>query len=141
MAIEAAVPGAGVKIILNPAPSAQHSLQLDPRTAIDVVRFLRDDSELALDFLMVDPEYVSGHDVDATGFHLEEFLAPLILGNTRKVKFAHDGYPRLAVEQQTAAVRELLVICRKTGRGALQIDDKWSDLRRRILREGWMRQH
>jgi len=50
-AIEAAVPGAGVKIIPNPGPSAQHSLQLDPRTAIDVVRFLRDDPELALDFL------------------------------------------------------------------------------------------
>jgi NADH-quinone oxidoreductase subunit C len=50
-AIEAAVPGAGVRIIPNPSPSAQHSLQLDPRMAIDVARFLRDDPELALDFL------------------------------------------------------------------------------------------
>ena len=50
-AIEAAVPGAGVKIIPNPSPSGQHSLQLDPRTAVDVARFLRDDAELALDFL------------------------------------------------------------------------------------------
>jgi len=50
-AIEAAVPGAGVKIIPNPAPSAQHSLSLDPRTAVSVARFLRDDPELALDFL------------------------------------------------------------------------------------------
>ena len=50
-AIEKVVPGAGVKIIPNPAPSGQHSLLLDPRTAIEVARFLRDDPELALDFL------------------------------------------------------------------------------------------
>ena len=50
-AIEAAVPGAGAKIIPNGSPSGQHSLLLDPRTAIDVARFLRDDAELALDFL------------------------------------------------------------------------------------------
>jgi NADH-quinone oxidoreductase subunit C len=50
-AIEAAVPGAGVKIIPNGSPSAQHSLLLDPRAALDVARFLRDDPELALDFL------------------------------------------------------------------------------------------
>ena len=50
-AIEAAVPGAGVKIIPNASPSAQHSLLLDPRTATEVARFLRDDPELALDFL------------------------------------------------------------------------------------------
>lgn len=50
-AIEAAVPGAGVTIIPNPSPSAQHSLLLDPRAATEVARFLRDDSELALDFL------------------------------------------------------------------------------------------
>lgn len=50
-AIERAVPGAGVKIILNPSPSGQHSLLLDPGTAMDVALFLRDDAELALDFL------------------------------------------------------------------------------------------
>ena len=50
-AIEAAVPGAGVKIIPNGSPSGQHSLLLEPRTAIGVARFLRDDAELALDFL------------------------------------------------------------------------------------------
>ena len=49
-AIEAAVPGAGVEIVLNPAPSAQHSLLLSPKTAFAVARFLRDDPELALDF-------------------------------------------------------------------------------------------
>jgi NADH-quinone oxidoreductase subunit C len=50
-AIETAVPGAGVKIIPNSSPSGQHSLLLDPRTALDVARFLRDDTELVLDFL------------------------------------------------------------------------------------------
>ncbi len=50
-AIEAAVPGAGVKIIPNGSPSGQQSLQLDPAKAFEVARFLRDDAELALDFL------------------------------------------------------------------------------------------
>jgi NADH-quinone oxidoreductase subunit C len=50
-AIEAAVPGAGVKIIPNGSPSGQRSLQLDPGNACEVARFLRDDAELALDFL------------------------------------------------------------------------------------------
>ena len=50
-AIEAAVPGAGVRIIPNASPSAQHSMLLDPRTAVSVARFLRDDADLALDFL------------------------------------------------------------------------------------------
>jgi NADH-quinone oxidoreductase subunit C len=50
-AIEAAVPGAGVTIVPNPSPSAQHSLRLDPSHAIAVAKFLRDDEELSLDFL------------------------------------------------------------------------------------------
>ena len=50
-AIETAVPGAGVVIVANPSPSAQHSLRLDPGHAIAVAKFLRDDEELALDFL------------------------------------------------------------------------------------------
>jgi NADH-quinone oxidoreductase subunit C len=50
-AIEAAVPGAGVEIVSNPSPSAQHSLRLDPVHAFAVAQFLRDDEELALDFL------------------------------------------------------------------------------------------
>jgi len=50
-AIEAAVPGAVVKVIANPSPSAQHSLLLDPGHAFTVAEFLRDDEELALDFL------------------------------------------------------------------------------------------
>jgi NADH-quinone oxidoreductase subunit C len=50
-AIEAAVPGAGVEIVLNPGPAAQHSLLLKPESAVAVATFLRDDAELALDFL------------------------------------------------------------------------------------------
>ncbi len=50
-AILAAVPGAGVEIVSNPGPSMQHSLLLKPESAIAVATFLRDDEELALDFL------------------------------------------------------------------------------------------
>jgi NADH-quinone oxidoreductase subunit C len=50
-AIEAAVPGAGVEIVPNPSPSAQHSLRLAPESAVDVATFLRDDADLAFDFL------------------------------------------------------------------------------------------
>lgn len=50
-AIEAAVPGAGVEILPNPGPSAQHSLRLAPERAVAVATFLRDDPDLSLDFL------------------------------------------------------------------------------------------
>jgi NADH-quinone oxidoreductase subunit C len=50
-AIEAAVPGAEVELVLNPAPSAQHSLRIGQTHAIAIATFLRDDAELALDFL------------------------------------------------------------------------------------------
>ena len=50
-AIEAAVPGAGVEIVPNPGPSEQHSLLLKPEHAVEVAKFLRDDAELALDYL------------------------------------------------------------------------------------------
>jgi NADH-quinone oxidoreductase subunit C len=50
-AIEAAVPGAAVTVIPNPSPSAQHSLLIDHEHAVRVAEFLRDDEELALDFL------------------------------------------------------------------------------------------
>jgi NADH-quinone oxidoreductase subunit C len=50
-AIEAAVPGAGVEVVLNPSVSGQNSLRLAPGCALEVAKFLRDDAELALDFL------------------------------------------------------------------------------------------
>ena len=49
-AIEAAVPGCRVELLLNPGPAAQHSLILDHEHAVDVARFLRDDATLRLDF-------------------------------------------------------------------------------------------
>ena len=50
-AIETGVPGAGVEIVPNPSVSGQHSLRLAPSHAVAVAEFLRDDAELALDFL------------------------------------------------------------------------------------------
>ena len=50
-AIEAAVPGAGVEFVPNPSASAQNSLRLAPESAVAVAKFLRDDADLAFDFL------------------------------------------------------------------------------------------
>jgi NADH-quinone oxidoreductase subunit C len=50
-AIEAAVPGAGITVVANPSPSAQHSLIVAHDRAVDVAIFLRDAPELAFDFL------------------------------------------------------------------------------------------
>ena len=50
-AIEAAVPGAGIAVVHNGSPSGQHSLRIEPEHAVEVATFLRDDAELALDFL------------------------------------------------------------------------------------------
>ena len=49
--IEAAVPGAAVTVLPNASPSGQHSLLISPEHAVDIATFLRDDAELALDFL------------------------------------------------------------------------------------------
>ena len=50
-AIEAAIPGAGVEIALNPNPALPHSLRIAPQCALVVAAFLRDDPELKLDYL------------------------------------------------------------------------------------------
>lgn len=50
-AIEAAVPGAKVTVVPNASPSGQHSLLIGPEHAVAIATFLRDDAELALDFL------------------------------------------------------------------------------------------
>jgi NADH-quinone oxidoreductase subunit C len=50
-AIEAAVAGAAVTIVPNESPSGQRSLLLDREHAFAAAKFLRDDAELALDFL------------------------------------------------------------------------------------------
>ena len=48
--LESAIPGAAVEILRNDAPSAQHSLLVDAGHALAVARFLRDDTELRLDY-------------------------------------------------------------------------------------------
>jgi NADH-quinone oxidoreductase subunit C len=50
-AIFAAVPGAAVTVVPNPAPGAQPSLLIGPEHAVAIATFLRDDADLALDFL------------------------------------------------------------------------------------------
>lgn len=50
-AIEATVPGARVEIVPNGSPSAEHSLLVDAAHGFAVAKFLRDDAELALDYL------------------------------------------------------------------------------------------
>ena len=49
-AIRLALPDSGVELVLNPSPSAQHSLRLDPTHAVAVASWLREDPELALDY-------------------------------------------------------------------------------------------
>lgn len=48
--IAAAVSGAKIEILPNASPSQQASLLIDNEHAIEIARFLRDDSELRLDF-------------------------------------------------------------------------------------------
>jgi NADH-quinone oxidoreductase subunit C len=50
-AIEATVPDAQVEIVPNSSPSAERSLLLDSAHGFAVAKFLRDDAELALDYL------------------------------------------------------------------------------------------
>jgi NADH-quinone oxidoreductase subunit C len=42
-------PGAGITVVPNPSPAAQHSLLLEPATARAIALFLRDDPALLLD--------------------------------------------------------------------------------------------
>jgi NADH-quinone oxidoreductase subunit C len=50
-AIKASLPEAVVELVPNPGPSGQHSLRIDREHAVQVALFLRDDAELALDYL------------------------------------------------------------------------------------------
>jgi NADH-quinone oxidoreductase subunit C len=49
--IEGALPGSHLQVIPNGSPSAQHSLLMDPAHAIAIATYLRDESELRLDYL------------------------------------------------------------------------------------------
>jgi NADH-quinone oxidoreductase subunit C len=81
------VPGAGVEVVLNPSPSAQHSLRIGNEKAIDVAAFLRDDPELAFDFL----SNVSG--VDWPDKEITEKVKV-----TRQVTKTVDGVEQIAEE-------------------------------------------
>lgn len=48
--LETAVTGARLEIIRNEAPSAEHSLLVNPTHAVAIARFLRDDPQLRLDY-------------------------------------------------------------------------------------------
>ena len=59
---------------------------------------------LALDLFVVVPKNIARDDFYAAGFHFLQRLAPLGAGIPGKMDLAHDGEPRLAVEEQAAAV-------------------------------------
>jgi NADH-quinone oxidoreductase subunit C len=86
-AIDAAIPNAGVEVVLNPSPSAQHSLRVAHAHAIEVATFLRDSEELAFDFL----SNVSG--VDWPGKEIAEKVKV-----TRQVKKAVEGVEQIVDE-------------------------------------------
>jgi len=48
--IQSGLPGACVELVNNPSPSGQHSLLVNPKDALAVAGFLRDDPELLFDF-------------------------------------------------------------------------------------------
>jgi NADH-quinone oxidoreductase subunit C len=50
VAIEAAVPGCIVEIIPNASSSGQHSLLIEPPHAVEAAKFLRESSDLRLDY-------------------------------------------------------------------------------------------
>ena len=86
-AIEAAVPGAVVTFMPNSSPSAQHSLLLEPSCAVRVALFLRDDPDLALDYLS-----------NATGVDWPDKEITEKVKVTREVKRTVDGVEQTADE-------------------------------------------
>ena len=86
---EAAVPGAKLEIIPNDSPSAQRSLQVDNNHAVAIAQFLRDDSQLRLDYCS-----------NATGVDWPD----LETSSKIKVKKVVDGVEK-EVEEITKSVR------------------------------------
>lgn len=86
-AVEAAVPGASVTVVPNGSPSAQHSLLIDRDHAAAIAKFLRDNAELALDFL----SNLTG--VDWLGKEIAEKVKV-----TRQVPKIVDGVERMVEE-------------------------------------------
>ena len=60
--------------------------------------------ELAFDFFVVDPDDVGGDDGDSAGFHFEDFVFPLGMGEADVVEFAHDWDPGFVVLGEVLAV-------------------------------------
>ena len=86
---EAAVPGAKLEIIPNDSPSAQRSLLVDNGHAVAIAKFLRDDSQLRLDYCS-----------NATGVDWPD----LETSSKIKVKKVVDGVEK-EVEEITKSVR------------------------------------
>ena len=86
-AIEAAVPGAAVTVLPNGSPSGQLSLLIGAEHAVAIATFLRDDAELALDFL----SNVTGVD------YLEKEIAEKVKV-TRQVPKTVDGVEQMVDE-------------------------------------------
>lgn len=86
-AIASAVPGAAVTVIPNASPSGQHSLLIGAWSAIAIATFLRDDAELALDFL----SNVTGVD------YLDKEIAEKVKV-TRQVPKSVDGVEQMVEE-------------------------------------------
>jgi NADH-quinone oxidoreductase subunit C len=99
-AIEAAVPGAGVEIVMNPSVSAQHSLRLAPAHAFEVATFLRDDADLSLDFLS-----------NATGVDWPEKEISEKVKVTRTVTKTLDGVEQQAEETVEETQKRLVPGC------------------------------
>ena len=87
--IEAAVPAVALNIIPNDSPSAQRSLLVDNGHAFVIARFLRDDSQLRLDYCS-----------NATGVDWPD----LEISSKIKVKKVVDGVEK-EVEEITKSVR------------------------------------
>jgi hypothetical protein len=61
--------------------------------------------ELALDFLMVNPDDVGGDNVDPGRLHLEDLFVPARRRVAREVELPHHREPRLAVQAEETAVQ------------------------------------
>ena len=92
---------------MAPGAATDHGFQADLAAEFNEMAqvALTGPVELTLDFLVVDPEDVGGDDVNATGFHFEEFFAPLVFGITRVMELAHDRCPGASVKPQALAVQ------------------------------------
>lgn len=102
-AIEAAVPGAQVEFVPNPGPSGQHSLRLNPNNAVAVAKFLRDDPDLALDFLS-----------NVTGIDWPDKEIAEKVKVTRTVTRTVDGVEQTAEETVEETVKRVVPGCLET---------------------------